>query len=426
MKINEAGLKLIKKWEGLYLKAYTDCVGVWTIGYGITDADKSITGTKIYRGLRISRATADKWLEESLNKKYCPKVEKYQSKYNFNENQFAALVSFAFNVGSIDGLTANGTRSIAQIKNMIMKYNKAGGRTIKGLTDRRRDELALFNKPVASPDRMISDLEVYNKYIKENYKKFVNNYDPEMTTFEKAKAKKNNVGLTCVVPLRWALAEMGIKNGNGKSLISAPDGSFGKYYTGAVKNYFTRIVTAKHVGMTIIEAIDGGLLKKGDIVCYRGITHTSVYSGKGYKFYEGGGQCGDYSNGVLLDYSKNYYKDKKIAEVLRWKTSGSTETKTTTEPVKVTGNYTGRIPKLPKSRTYYKLGDGYKTMPSHASDVKDVQKALNWSISAGLKVDGQYGEKTKQAVKKYQKIYGLTQDGFWGQKCNKKLGTIKK
>ena len=143
-------LALVKRWEGCYLNAYKDPVGVWTIGYGTTDADKSITGTTIRKGLKISQETADKWLRESLNRKYMPKVMKYDSKYNWNQNQLDALVSFAYNIGSIDQLTANGTRSISQISSHITAYNKAGGKVLTGLVRRRADEKALFDRKVST------------------------------------------------------------------------------------------------------------------------------------------------------------------------------------------------------------------------------------------------------------------------------------
>lgn len=148
--ISDNCLALVKKWEGCYLTAYLDPVGVWTIGYGTTNADKSITGTTIKRGLKISQATADKWLRESLNRKYLPKVLKYDGKYNWNQNQLDALVSFAYNIGSIDQLTANGTRTIAQISAHITAYNKAGGKVLTGLTNRRKEEKALFDKKVST------------------------------------------------------------------------------------------------------------------------------------------------------------------------------------------------------------------------------------------------------------------------------------
>lgn len=148
MKVSKNGIDLIKEFEGCRLTAYKDEVGVWTIGYGITNADKSITGVTIKSGLTISKATAEKWLEDSLNKKYAPKVSKYDSKYHWNQNEFDALVSFAYNIGSIDELTNNGTRSKSVISDKILLYNKAGGKVYNGLTRRRKAERELFLKTV--------------------------------------------------------------------------------------------------------------------------------------------------------------------------------------------------------------------------------------------------------------------------------------
>lgn len=143
-KISKNCLDLVKKFEGCPLKAYRDEVGVWTIGYGITNADRSITGKSIHKGMKISKATAEKWLEESLNKKYLPLVLKYDKQYNWNQNELDALVSFCYNIGSIKQLTANGTRSRATIASKMLQYNKARGRVYNGLTRRRKAERALF------------------------------------------------------------------------------------------------------------------------------------------------------------------------------------------------------------------------------------------------------------------------------------------
>ena len=144
MRVSKACIEMVKEFEGCYLDAYQDAVGVWTIGYGITTADKAITKRTIRKGMKISQATADQWLEESLNKIYLPKVLKYQSKYGFNSSQIDALVSFAYNIGSIDGLTQNGTRNIGMIESKFLAYNKAGGKELRGLTRRRLRELQMF------------------------------------------------------------------------------------------------------------------------------------------------------------------------------------------------------------------------------------------------------------------------------------------
>lgn len=138
MKISEEGLKLIKKHEGCRLKAYKCAAGVWTIGYGHTSG--------VEEGQTITQAQADAFLRED-----CAKAEKnvnsYYDKYKWNQNQFDALVSFAFNIGSINQLTANGTRSISVISNKILEYKKAGGVVLAGLANRRKAEQKLFNTP---------------------------------------------------------------------------------------------------------------------------------------------------------------------------------------------------------------------------------------------------------------------------------------
>ncbi len=139
MKISSVGLALIKKYEGCRLTAYK-CVSTekyYTIGYGHYGAD-------VKKGMKITQAQADAYLVSDLAK-FEAKVEKYNSKYNFSQAQFDALTSFAYNVGSIDQLTANGTRTIAQISAKITAYNKSGGKVLSGLTKRRKEEKALFD-----------------------------------------------------------------------------------------------------------------------------------------------------------------------------------------------------------------------------------------------------------------------------------------
>ncbi|MBR2493288.1 MAG: glycoside hydrolase family protein [Paludibacteraceae bacterium] len=140
MKISSEGLALIKSFEGCKLTAYkaVSTEKYYTIGYGHYGAD-------VTKGMKITQAQADAYLVSDLAK-FEAKVEKYNSKYNFNENQFSALVSFAYNVGSIDQLTANGTRTIAQISAKFTAYNKSGGKVLAGLTKRRKAEKALFDK----------------------------------------------------------------------------------------------------------------------------------------------------------------------------------------------------------------------------------------------------------------------------------------
>lgn len=159
-KVSKRGIDLIKEFEGCHLTAYQDEVGVWTIGYGITNSDKSITGTTIKRGLKISQSTAEKWLEESLNRKYLPLVMKYDDKYGWNQNEIDVLVSFAYNIGSIDQLTANGSRSRETIAKKMLEYTKAGGTVYKGLVRRREAERKLFLTPMEeAEEKEVKDIK---------------------------------------------------------------------------------------------------------------------------------------------------------------------------------------------------------------------------------------------------------------------------
>ena len=63
-------------------------------------------------------------------------------------NQYQALLSFAYNIGSIDQLTDYGKRSIGEIEKAIPKYVKANGVILEGLVKRRNEELKLFRKEV--------------------------------------------------------------------------------------------------------------------------------------------------------------------------------------------------------------------------------------------------------------------------------------
>lgn len=166
MEISKKGLDLIKRWEGCRLTAYQDIVGVWTIGYGTTNADKGITGITIQSGLTITQQQADEWLLESIKRKYLPKVEKYNYKYNFNQNQIDALTSFAYNIGSIDQLTANGTRSLSEISKHILAYNTAGGKVVQGLTNRRKEEKALFDSEVGNVENVDKDVDKVSDWAK--------------------------------------------------------------------------------------------------------------------------------------------------------------------------------------------------------------------------------------------------------------------
>lgn len=140
MKTSNNGITLIKKFEGCRLKAYKDAAGVLTIGYGHTSGVKAKDS--------ITQEEAENLLKEDLEK-FEKKVSKYN--YSFNQNQFDALVSFAYNLGSIDKLSQEGKRSKEQIALHIRDYVFAGGRRLQGLVNRRQVEYNLYMTPVVNP-----------------------------------------------------------------------------------------------------------------------------------------------------------------------------------------------------------------------------------------------------------------------------------
>lgn len=138
LSISKKGLAIIKEFEGLVLTAYKCPAGVWTIGYGHTSGVKS--------GMKITEAQAEKFLKSDC-KWAEDAVNKWAAKYKWNQNQFDALVSFTFNcgAGNLETLLAGGKRSIAEISEKILLYNKANGETLAGLVRRRAAEKALFD-----------------------------------------------------------------------------------------------------------------------------------------------------------------------------------------------------------------------------------------------------------------------------------------
>ena len=143
MQISDNGLKLIEQFEGLRLTAYkaTRRDKYYTIGYGHYGAD-------VAPGMTISEAQAEAYLRQDVAEAEAA-VNKYAG-YGWNQNQFDALVSFAYNVGNIDGLTNSGRRSVAEISAKLSEYVYSVGVKLEGLVRRRAAEKALFDTPVTA------------------------------------------------------------------------------------------------------------------------------------------------------------------------------------------------------------------------------------------------------------------------------------
>ncbi|MFM7428090.1 MAG: lysozyme [Elainella sp.] len=138
-RINSKGIRLLKSFEGLELKAYQDAVGVWTIGYGTTRG--------VRPGMVITEAQAEDLMKQDL-RRFEQAIQDLVT-VPLTSDQFSALVSFAYNVG--EGALASSTllrllnqKNYQGAAEQFLRWDKAGGQALLGLTRRRRAERALF------------------------------------------------------------------------------------------------------------------------------------------------------------------------------------------------------------------------------------------------------------------------------------------
>jgi lysozyme len=140
MQTSEYGLHLIERFEGLRLSAYQDSVGVWTIGVGHT-------GPEVKPGLTISQEQAKDMLRVDV--KEAERAVNTLITRMLTQNEFDALVSFTFNLGA-GNLRKSTLRRLLNAgdyqgaANEFLKWDKAGGEELPGLTKRRFTERDLF------------------------------------------------------------------------------------------------------------------------------------------------------------------------------------------------------------------------------------------------------------------------------------------
>lgn len=145
MKTSANGINMICGFEGLELKAYDDGVGVWTIGYGTT----IINGIKVKKGDTCTIEQAKSYMAQDL-KKFESAVDT-SVKVTITQNQFDALVSLAYNIGTsafksstlLKKLNAKDYKGAAA---QFDRWNRASGKVMQGLVNRRAKERKLFEK----------------------------------------------------------------------------------------------------------------------------------------------------------------------------------------------------------------------------------------------------------------------------------------
>jgi lysozyme len=151
MQVSEAGLALLKEFEGCRLKAYQDSVGVWTIGYGLTSAAGLI---KVGPGLTITQAQADEYLRKALVQYEMAVLAAI--KKPMTQCEFDAMTSLCYNIGIGNFRKSSVVRQFnmgnkGAAKHAFHLWCKAGGKVLPGLVRRRKAEAELFGTPNEQP-----------------------------------------------------------------------------------------------------------------------------------------------------------------------------------------------------------------------------------------------------------------------------------
>ena len=138
-RINAEGLTLIKQWEGLRLDAYRCSAGVWTIGYGHT--------ANVREGMRITIEQAEAILLQDLE--IFENAVSQAVTVDLSDNQYAALVSWTYNVGAAAMQKSTLVRKLnagnyASVPGELARWNKIKGEANTGLSNRRAAEAGLW------------------------------------------------------------------------------------------------------------------------------------------------------------------------------------------------------------------------------------------------------------------------------------------
>lgn len=137
---SDAGFALTKSFEGLYLSAYQDQGGVWTVGYGHT-------GAGVHEGLTITEEQADLFLESDVARAVSCVNRVVTAE--IHQGQFDALVDFTFNLGCATLSQSTLLRAVnagdfAAAAAQFLLWDHVGGRVVPGLLRRRQAEVGMF------------------------------------------------------------------------------------------------------------------------------------------------------------------------------------------------------------------------------------------------------------------------------------------
>jgi lysozyme len=153
---SDKGLNVIRSYEGRALRAYQDSVGVWTIGYGNTNADANAVRElgKIGPGLCITAEKAESLFVESIRNQYEPAVFGVLGATPA-QGVWDAAVSFHYNTGAIKKASwpkAYLAGNMALVKESMLSWNRAGSSVLAGLTRRRNREWLMLSAGDYGPE----------------------------------------------------------------------------------------------------------------------------------------------------------------------------------------------------------------------------------------------------------------------------------
>ena len=155
MKMSEHGLGLLEKWEGFELKVYKDSAGLPTIGVGhlLTKSERT-SGKIVINGVSVKyfEGLTNQQVLDLLSQDVKPAEQAVNNsvKVALNQNQFDALVSFAFNVGIAAFTTSTllkllNQQQYAEVPKQLLRWVRSGGQIVQGLLNRRQNEISLWD-----------------------------------------------------------------------------------------------------------------------------------------------------------------------------------------------------------------------------------------------------------------------------------------
>lgn len=219
MNISQNGINLIKKYEGLRLNAYKPVATekYWTIGYGHYGAD-------VRQGMKITESQAEEYLKKDCQ----ASVNAVNAlKLNLNQNQFDALVSFTYNCGSGNLKSLCKGRTVEEIGEKIVLYNKAGGKVLNGLVKRRKEEQELYKRKATNTTHDAQKAQEKANTSVEYYPRYVGNTESIVSALQSLKID-SNIQSRIKIGIANGINNVGTAEGNTRMLNLLKQGKLKK------------------------------------------------------------------------------------------------------------------------------------------------------------------------------------------------------